>query len=230
MSDAPSSLEASSLEASSLEASSLGASSLELSPELADLAAAYGVATEYSDWRGRHVRVDGATIHAVLAALGIDTSTPAATDAALEERRNAPWRRLLPPCVVTTGGREAQLLAHAPAGAPVEVLLELEDGARRADVPVGEAALRAAAHLKADVEAWALRGGEDYELLLTVAPDRAAAVAEAVAATGTPVAVIGEVTADPEVVLVHEDGAREPFRRGWDHFAAGSPASGGPQH
>ncbi|MDP9397043.1 MAG: 4-alpha-glucanotransferase [Actinomycetota bacterium] len=114
-------------------------SSLELSPELADLAAAYGVATEYSDWRGRHVQVSGATIHAVLAALGIDTSTSAATAAALEDRLLSPWRRLLPPCVVTTGGREAQLLAHVPAGEPIEVLFELEDGGRRADVPVGDA-------------------------------------------------------------------------------------------
>jgi len=101
---------------------------------------------------------------------------------------------------------------------------------RRADVPVGAHARRAAEHLKADVEGWALRGGEDYELLLTVAPDRATAVSEAIAAaTGTPVSVIGEVTADPEVVLLREDGTREPFRRGWDHFAAGSAAAGGPQ-
>nr|CAA9277788.1 Thiamine-monophosphate kinase [uncultured Armatimonadetes bacterium] len=87
-------------------------------------------------------------------------------------------------------------------------------------VPVGEAARAAAAHLNADADRWALYGGEDYALLMTVAPDRADAVrAEIEEKTGTPVSVIGEITADAEVALVREDGTCEPVRRGWDHFA-----------
>ena len=41
---------------------------------LVDLAQAYGVMTEYVDWRGQQVRVSAETIEAVLAALGVDTA------------------------------------------------------------------------------------------------------------------------------------------------------------
>jgi 4-alpha-glucanotransferase len=95
------------------------------SPELIALAHAHGVATEFQDWRGKHVDVPMATIVAVLTALGVDTSAPAA---ALTELEDADWRRTLPDCVVTREGAATEVQVHVPLGAPVEVRLALEDG------------------------------------------------------------------------------------------------------
>ncbi|WP_119727623.1 4-alpha-glucanotransferase [Thermomonospora amylolytica] len=68
--------------------------------QLIRLARAHRVGTEYIDWRGRRAAVPPDTIVAVLGALGVDASTPAAVRDALtglEERRRT---RLLPPVVV----------------------------------------------------------------------------------------------------------------------------------
>lgn len=89
-------------------------------------------------------------------------------------------------------------------------------------VPVGTTARHVAERMQQDVLRWALYGGEDYELLMTVAPDRVEAVRDAVLATGTPLTVIGELTAETEVVLERPDGVREVVRRGWDHFGSGN--------
>ncbi len=104
---------------------------------------------------------------------------------------------------------------------------------RASDVPIGTGARQAAAHLQQEAAAalllrWALYGGEDYELLLAVAPDRVEAVRAAIqGAGGTPATVIGEITAETTVLLEREDGTREPVRRSWDHFAPeGSGSSG----
>jgi 4-alpha-glucanotransferase len=96
--------------------------------DLAALAAAYGVQTEYWDWQGAHVEVAADTLLAILGALGADVTDPVA---ALEARRLAPWRRMLPPAVVVVQGDRAQLAVHVPDGAPLEVWLQLEglDGA-----------------------------------------------------------------------------------------------------
>jgi 4-alpha-glucanotransferase len=64
-----------------------------LSNELLELAHARGVATDYWDWRGNHVQVPEATIVAVLAAMDLDASTPAAAAAAMEAESEARWRR-----------------------------------------------------------------------------------------------------------------------------------------
>jgi len=106
----------------------------ELTPGLVELAAAYGVATEYWDWRGQHVRVGGDTLVAVLAALGVDASTERAAEAALAARRTERWQAMLPPCLVTAQGRTPWFWAHVPHGDPVEVWVELEDGGVRRDV------------------------------------------------------------------------------------------------
>jgi 4-alpha-glucanotransferase len=106
----------------------------ELSPELRALAEACGVATDYWDWRGRHVPVGPETVVPVLAALGIDASTRAAAAAALRDRERQRWSRMLPPAVVTRQGRTPAFAVHVPHGAPVEVWVELEGGGRWADV------------------------------------------------------------------------------------------------
>ena len=64
-----------------------------------------------------------------------------------------------------------------------------------------------------------LAGGDDYELLFTAPPDRAADVARAARETGVPVTCIGRIEAEPGLRLV--DTAGEPVADGFasfDHF------------
>ncbi|HVC63564.1 MAG TPA: thiamine-phosphate kinase [Acetobacteraceae bacterium] len=65
-----------------------------------------------------------------------------------------------------------------------------------------------------------LTGGDDYELLLAVAPDQEAALRRAAAAAGIPVTRIGGFRAGPLGVMVHgPDGKTLAFDRGgWSHF------------
>jgi 4-alpha-glucanotransferase len=98
------------------------------SADLNELAAAHGVSTTYDDWRGQPVHVPTATVVAVLAALGVDASTPAAVRTALESERLREWRRMLPATLVTRAGLAPAFDVHAPPGAPVEAWVELEDG------------------------------------------------------------------------------------------------------
>ena len=56
-----------------------------VSPGLAALAAAHGVATDYWDQSGHHVEVGAAVVEAVLAALGVECSDDAEIAAALHE-------------------------------------------------------------------------------------------------------------------------------------------------
>jgi 4-alpha-glucanotransferase len=95
---------------------------------LAELADGYGIATEFWDWQGRHVRVAAETVVSVLQALGVDASTPEAVSAALAARRDEPWRRLLPACVVTVAGETPSVPVHVEHGARVEIWVELEHG------------------------------------------------------------------------------------------------------
>ncbi|MFF3153685.1 4-alpha-glucanotransferase [Streptomyces sp. NPDC057910] len=70
---------------------------------LARLAARHGVATSYSPSAGLTVDVPDATVVAVLAALGVDASTPAALRRALADAETADAERLLPPTLVRWG-------------------------------------------------------------------------------------------------------------------------------
>lgn len=65
---------------------------------------------------------------------------------------------------------------------------------------------------------YALRGGEDYELLFTAAPEDEPAIHEACAQAGTPVSRIGVVTAGPEVEIFLEDGTVLEVPTGFEHF------------
>ena len=99
-----------------------------LDPALRALADAYGIATDYWDWRGRHVLVPTSSVHAVLAALGVDASTPEATVASLAAREQEPWTRMLPPCLALRAGRTALLDVHVRHGDGLEVWIDLETG------------------------------------------------------------------------------------------------------
>ena len=88
-------------------------------------------------------------------------------------------------------------------------------------LPVSPEAREVAANLGVDAIEAALHGGEDYELLFTCPVDEAErTAADVVAATGTPVARIGEIVRGEGIELVTSDGSRSSVEpRGWDHFA-----------
>ena len=97
-----------------------------LPPDLAELAHAYGIATEYWDWRGQHVTVPAASVTAVLTALGVDAGQPAA---ALAAKADTAWGRMLPPCLVLRDDRGGEVPVHVAHGAPARAWIVLESGA-----------------------------------------------------------------------------------------------------
>ncbi|NIL87085.1 4-alpha-glucanotransferase [Rhodococcus fascians] len=98
------------------------------SQALRTLAQRLGTSTSYRGWDDTEHDVSDATLRQVLAARGYATETTEDVDRALEDIENAPWRRLLPPVVVTTQGTEATVWVHVPHGNPVEVSMVSEDG------------------------------------------------------------------------------------------------------
>ena len=103
-------------------------------PDLARLADAHGVATEYWSFFGDRVTVPASTLRAVLAAMHVDATTDAAVSAALAEADIAPWRALLPPSFVSRPGARP-LPVHVPDGHDVRLVVALEDGSWR-DLPI----------------------------------------------------------------------------------------------
>jgi thiamine-monophosphate kinase len=88
-----------------------------------------------------------------------------------------------------------------------------------AQLPISPSTRAVAAALGRDPLAWALGGGEDYELLFTAPADRAEALIASVSrATGIPITRIGTVTADHARTLVLPDGSEQPLAGGWRHF------------
>ena len=75
------------------------------------------------------------TVVAVLAAMDVDASSPDAVRTALADRREQPWRRALPPYVVTREGETPWVRVHVPHGEPVSLHVDLEDGGRRGELP-----------------------------------------------------------------------------------------------
>ncbi|MFB9324013.1 4-alpha-glucanotransferase [Cryptosporangium minutisporangium] len=100
-----------------------------IDPDLAALAAAHGVATEYVGSTGRPVTVTASTVVAVLGALGVAADTPEAIEASLADAELTPWRRLLPPTVVVTADEPATVVVRAPAGGSLSARVRTEDGA-----------------------------------------------------------------------------------------------------
>lgn len=104
---------------------------------LAELAGAYGIATEFWDWKGRLTEVSDATVVAILAAMDVDAATPEAAERALSAWRDRPWAQVLPRCVVIEQGTPRRVLIHVPDGTPLTVTVRLEDGGSR-EVPLVE--------------------------------------------------------------------------------------------
>jgi thiamine-monophosphate kinase len=65
----------------------------------------------------------------------------------------------------------------------------------------------------------ALQGGDDYELLFSAAPERAAEVQAAARAAGVPVTRIGTIEAAPGLRVFDGDALLAVPARGFDHFA-----------
>ncbi|RLP10802.1 4-alpha-glucanotransferase [Propionibacterium australiense] len=97
-------------------------------PALNRLAELFGIATQFWDWKGRRVDVTDETVVKVLAALGVDASTPEAADEAVLAQLDKPWRRVLPPVVVMRAGNASAINVHVEDGHPAQVQLRLEDG------------------------------------------------------------------------------------------------------
>jgi 4-alpha-glucanotransferase len=102
--------------------------------QLVELAQAYGVATEFWDWQGRHVRVSTATITGVLAALDVEAGTPSEIEVAIAQVRDRPWRRVLPDIVVLREGSTMTVPVHVPHEQPVTVWIDLEGGGGRREL------------------------------------------------------------------------------------------------
>ncbi len=107
------------------------------SAELVELAAAFGVATEFWDWKGAHTPVPTRTILEVLAALDVPVGTGDDVLTALEDVELRPWRLLLPDVVVIRAGESAIVPVHVGHELvdAVEVWFEPEDGAPRRLAP-----------------------------------------------------------------------------------------------
>ncbi len=69
---------------------------------------------------------------------------------------------------------------------------------------------------------YALRGGEDYTLLCTAAPEKAEEIAQKFHNEfNRPLFCIGKTTADNRLEIIYPDGTAKPIMpRGWDHFKA----------
>ncbi len=89
-------------------------------PNLAELAHAHGVATEYEGSDRTPVEVDPALVVAVLGMLDVDASSDEAIESALDAARERDQATPLPPTVVVVEGR--------PTSLGVAVRLDLEDG------------------------------------------------------------------------------------------------------
>ena len=106
--------------------------------ELAELAASFGVATDYHAATGELRYVSEATVVAVLRALQVDVTDAdggldaAKIAAALAERALAPWRRVTPPVYVTREDRrgegERDMWVRLPRGTVFEAVVVLEEG------------------------------------------------------------------------------------------------------
>ncbi|MGW0966898.1 4-alpha-glucanotransferase [Streptomyces sp. NPDC002516] len=111
---------------------------------LSRLAALHGVAPEYSPSPGRTVAAPDSALVAILAALGVDASTPDAVGAALARHEAETAGRLLPPTLVSWGGLAPAGLAGLPDGTRLSVTTEQGESRTLADrLPPGVHTLRA---------------------------------------------------------------------------------------
>jgi thiamine-monophosphate kinase len=187
---------------------------------------------------GKAVRRAGARVGDLLCVTGVLGDSGAGLDllqrAGARKRRYAPlyaWHvRPEPP--VAAGA------ALAEAGLPT-AMMDLSDGlasdlrhlARASGVgatveterlPISDAAREAGRELAIDPVRWALYGGEDYQLLFTVPPERLGEVPVVLGPLGVTTTVIGKITRRG-LKLASRDGSTAALRpEGFAHFEGGA--------
>ena len=100
----------------------------EIAPDLAALAAEYGVATSYVGQDHNVHLVTSETVRKVLATLDVDATSNESIALALAESYRARWRRVLPPVTVTRVGTPATIAARVRADARVALKVRTENG------------------------------------------------------------------------------------------------------
>ncbi|MEW2439601.1 4-alpha-glucanotransferase [Streptomyces caniferus] len=140
----------------------------------ARLARLHGIATSYEASPGRSVQITDDTVVAVLAALGVDASTPHSVRSALAAYEDGAGRALLPRTVVARPGRPPDL-AGLPEGTALRV--ETESGAAAQDLAAQDSGAfdpGALARLPLGVHVLHARtpDGRGARARLIVAPDR----------------------------------------------------------
>lgn len=89
-------------------------------------------------------------------------------------------------------------------------------------LPISPECREVATTLNADALDWALAGGEDYELLLALSPEKVERLSlEAEKRCGVPLTIIGKCRAQDEAgpqVRILENGVMRPSERAWTHF------------
>ncbi|MDY5588923.1 MAG: 4-alpha-glucanotransferase, partial [Arcanobacterium sp.] len=95
--------------------------------QLVHLADVYGVAHEYWEINGTHHEASDQTLISVLKAMGIDASSEAAVNAALQAFEERDWRRVLPACSVFVNDADGALYVHVPDGWNVKVYVDFEE-------------------------------------------------------------------------------------------------------
>lgn len=110
-----------------------------LDADLAALAAAYGVAVEYTDQVGVPKRVAPESVRAILAALGVPARNAQQCRKSLANLKASHWAATVPPVIVVRRTSEPdqepwETWVHVKEDEPVRVWIELEEGGRRFDV------------------------------------------------------------------------------------------------
>ncbi|MCL2785158.1 MAG: 4-alpha-glucanotransferase, partial [Propionibacteriaceae bacterium] len=108
-----------------------------IDPRIASLAHAYGISTEFWDWKGQYRQPSEATVVACLKAMDVDTEGEEWIDKAFIEADERPWRKALPECIVVTQDEAKKIHAHVRSGRPAHVWVRLEDGSTFALDQVG---------------------------------------------------------------------------------------------
>jgi thiamine-monophosphate kinase len=150
--------------------------------------------------------------------------SPAAGEESAVTRHLRPAPRVDEARILARSGQVAAAidLSDGLAGDAAHIAEESGVGVRLhgEQVPVGAGCCRIAERLGLDPLDLALRGGEDYELLVAARPEAAERLAELLHhETGTELTAVGEVVeAARGVVLIAADGAETALGGAFDHF------------
>jgi len=191
-----------------------------------------GVAIGIAD-EGALIKREGAEAGDILATTGYFGDTAAAFKMLLEEYE-APkeLKGSILGSVYAPRARVEEGVALAEAGAATSSI-DSSDGLARSlydlsrssglgfritQLPISQNARMFAEHNDLDPKVLALYGGEEYELVFTVRPEKLGKARDALRKVGCTLIEIGKVTEEKEIIHV-EDGVSRPIERGgWDHF------------